>query len=342
MTARGFARTIALATALLFGMAAARAAEPPKLRVGWAVVPVNIGPLMVAKNGLATHNGGSYSAEFVHFAGAPQQLAALGAGEIDIASLAYSTFALGIENGGLTDLRVIADSFQDAVGAYDINQYVVLKDGPIQKVEDLKGKVLATNGIGSSGDMAMRVMLGRHGLDPRKDVNIVEAAFPSMKAMLAQKKADLITSIPPFSLDPAMQELGRSLFSQKTSMGQTQLGMLVARQGFLEKSRGSVIDYLEDLIRAIRWYSDAAHHDEAVDIVADFTKQPKAQLGFLFTPKGDYYRDPNGIPDVKALQSNVDTAHALGFLKSQLDVTPYVDLGYVREAAARLGAVQPR
>jgi hypothetical protein len=39
MTATGFARPIALATALLFGIAAARAAEPPKLRVGWAVVP---------------------------------------------------------------------------------------------------------------------------------------------------------------------------------------------------------------------------------------------------------------------------------------------------------------
>jgi len=178
-------RAVVVIVALVAGWAIASAAEPPKIRVGWAVVPANIGPLMVAKDGLAAHNGKSYTADFIHFAGAPQQLAALGANELDIASLAYSTFALGIENGGMTDLRVIADSFQDGVANYDINQYVVLRDGPIKKVEDLKGKVLATNGIGSSGDMAMRVMLGKHGLDPKRDVSIVEAAFPTMKAMLA-------------------------------------------------------------------------------------------------------------------------------------------------------------
>ena len=214
----------------------------------------------------------------------------------------------------------------------------MLRDGPIQKVEDLKGKVLATNGISSSGDMAMRVMLGKHGLDPKKDVSIVEASFPTMKAMLAEKKADLITSIPPFSLDPAMQELGRTLFNQRDSMGPTQLGMLVARQGFIEKNRVALTDYLEDLVRAIRWFSDPAHHEEAVAIVADFTKQPKAQLGELFTPKGDYYRDPNGLPDLKALQSNTDTAYRLGFLKTQLTVAPYAELGPVKEAATRLGA----
>src|SRR5690242_15483224 len=97
--------------------------------------------------------------------------------------------------------------------------------------------------------MAMRVMLGKHGLDPKKDVSIIEAAFPTMKAMLAQKKADLITSIPPFSLDPAMQELGRTLFNQRDSMGPTQLGMPVARHGFIEKNRAELVDYLEDLVR---------------------------------------------------------------------------------------------
>jgi sulfonate transport system substrate-binding protein len=322
---------------LIAGWTTASAAEPPKIRIGWAVVPANIGPLMTAKVALAPHNGKSYTADFIHFAGAPQQLAALGANEIDIGSLAYSTVALGIENGGLTDLRVIADSFQDGVANYDINHYAVLRDGPVKKVEDLKGKVLATNGIGSSGDMAMRVMLGKHGLDPKKDVNIVEAPFPAMKAMLAEKKADLITSIPPFSLDPAMQQLGRTLFNQRDSMGPTQLGMLVARQGFVEKNRAALVDYLEDLVRAIRWFSDPANHDEAVTIVANFTKQPKAQLGDLFTPKGDYYRDPNGLPDLKALQSNTDTAYQLGFLKAQLTIAPYAELGPVKEAATRLG-----
>jgi sulfonate transport system substrate-binding protein len=92
-------RAIFVIAAVLLGSAIARA-EPAKIRIGWAVVPANIGPLMVAKAGLAQHSGNSYAPGFIHFAGAPQQLAALGANEIDIASLAYSTLARGIENGG--------------------------------------------------------------------------------------------------------------------------------------------------------------------------------------------------------------------------------------------------
>jgi len=52
---------------------------------------------------------------------------------------------------------------------------------------------------------------------------------------------------------------------------------------------------------------------------------------------GDYYRDPNGLPDLKALQSNTDTAYQLGFLKTQLTIAPYAELGPVKEAATRLG-----
>jgi len=148
----------ALLVALLAAWASAGAAEPAKIRVGWAVVPANIGPLMVAKDGLAPHNGKSYTADFIHFAGAPQQLAALGANELDIASLAYSTFALGIENAGMKDLRIIADEFQDGVPGYHTNDFVVRKDSPIKTVEDLKGKILASNQTGSAVDMALRAM----------------------------------------------------------------------------------------------------------------------------------------------------------------------------------------
>ena len=40
-------------------------------------------------------------------------ISAFGANEIDIALLAYSSLAVAIENAGMTDLRVIADAFQD-------------------------------------------------------------------------------------------------------------------------------------------------------------------------------------------------------------------------------------
>ena len=67
---------------------------------------------------------------------------------------------------------MIADDFQDGVDGYYSNEFDVLTDGPIRKVEDLKGKVVATNAGGSAVDVAMRAMLHKHGLESNRDYTI--------------------------------------------------------------------------------------------------------------------------------------------------------------------------
>ncbi len=76
-------------------------------------------------------------------------------------------------------------SCKDGVPGYYSNEYIVRNDSGIKKVEDLKGKVLATNGYGSGTDIPLRIMLAKHGINDKKDVNIIEAPIPeTMGAML--------------------------------------------------------------------------------------------------------------------------------------------------------------
>ena len=65
------------------------------------------------------------------------------------------------------------------------------------------------------------------------------------------------------------------------------------------------------------------------------TKQPPERFDWLFT-KNDYYRDPNMIPDIAALQRNLDMTKDLGFMKASMDVKKYTDLSIVEEASRRL------
>jgi sulfonate transport system substrate-binding protein len=322
------------ATALICGSAAAQTA-PVKIRVAWVAPLSNWGSIWMEKKELAKHLGKSYTLEFLRFAGTPPMVTAIANNEIEIADLAYSTLPIAIQNANIDDLRIISDEFQDGVPGYYTNEFYVLKDGPIQKVSDLKGKVVATNAAGSAIDVASRAMLKKAGLEDKRDYTVIEAPFPTMRAMLTEKKADLIPAVLPFSLDPALRQVSRSLFSSRDAIGVSQFVMWTARKPFLDKNRAAMVDFMEDTLRIVRWFIDPVNHKEVTEIAAKVTKQPAERFGWLFT-KQDYFRDPNMLPDLDALQANVKLAKELGVIRADMDVKKYADLSIIREAAARL------
>jgi sulfonate transport system substrate-binding protein len=313
-----------------------RAAEPARIRIGWVVASSNWPAFLFAKPGIAAHQGTSYAMEDMHFSGTPQMITALAAGELDIATLAYSSFALAVENAQMQDLRIIADDFQDGVPGYYSDEYMVLNESPIRTIGDLRGKVLATNGAGSAVDIALRAMLRKHGLEDKKDVTIIEVGLPNMKAVLSQKKADLICAVTPFSWDPGLRSIARTLFLQKDAVGRTQMIVWAARAGFLEENHAAMADFMLDALRARRFYLDPANHQQAVELVAKVAHLPPERLAeWLFTDK-DYYRDPDALPDLAALQANIDLQRELGFLKTGFDVTKFADLDLARAAIAAI------
>jgi NitT/TauT family transport system substrate-binding protein len=230
---------------------------------------------------------------------------------------------------------VIADEFRDGVEGHYSQEYMVLADGPIRKVEDLKGKVVATNAAGSAVDVATRAMLRKFGLEDKRDYTVVEAPFPTLRAMLAEKKVDLVPGVLPFSLDPELRKISRTLFSQRDAIGVTQMIVWAARKPFIDKNRPQLVDFMEDSLRIVRWYLDPANHQAAMEIAARVTKQPVAQFDWLFTNK-DSYHDRDMMPDLAALQRNVDMTRDLGFVRGNLDIQKHADLSIVQEAAKRL------
>ncbi|HXZ02266.1 MAG TPA: ABC transporter substrate-binding protein [Stellaceae bacterium] len=320
---------------LLAASSPAAAAAPLELRVGWAVVPGQLTSIIFAKPELLTHYGESYTVQLVHFRGSAPQITALAAGELDIAALAFSSFGLAIQNAHMDDLRAIGDLYQDGIDDYYANEFFVRADSPIHEIEDLKGKVLATNGIGGAADMALRKFLRDHGLEDRRDYRIVEIQFPNMASALEEKKVDLAGMVMPFALTAKKTGKVRTLFTMKDAMGEAQTTLMAARRDFIEAHRAVLVDFFEDWQRAMRWYYDPANRAEAVKILADVTRQPPSLYETWVFTKQDYYRDPDAIPNLKALQSNLDVQKELGLLAISIDVGKYADLSLVNEAARR-------
>jgi NitT/TauT family transport system substrate-binding protein len=334
VTRMGLAAALA---ATLFGavtLGMARAAEPVKIRLSYTVPITDLPSILLEKKDLAKNLGKSYQLEVTRFVGTPLMITALAAGELDIADLAYSSLPLAIQNAGMNDLRIIADGFQDGNAGYYSAEYMVLADGPIRKIEELKGKVVATNAAGSGVDIAMRAMLHKSGLEDKRDYTVVEAQFPTMRAMLAERKVDLVPAVLPFSLDPELRKIGRPLFTSAGAVGVSQFTMWVARKGFIDRNRAAMVDFMEDTLRIVRWYLDPANRKQVMDICARITKQPPERFAWVFTDK-DYYRDRNLLPDLAALQRNVDLTRDLGLIRASFDVAKFSDLSVVREAANR-------
>ncbi|HLI20783.1 MAG TPA: ABC transporter substrate-binding protein [Stellaceae bacterium] len=314
-------------------------AEPVKIRIAWITIG-NPPPILEAKKDLAKHWGQSYEIEPVHFQGTPPIMTALAAGELEIANLSFPSLGNAILNAKLDDLRVIGDEGQDGVPGYHSIEYLVLKDGPIKTVEDLKGKVLATNIIGSATDIGVRVMLKRHGLLATRDYTVIEGAFPNMPSLLLQQKADLVDGVPPFSLDPKFRAEARTLFTQKDAMGKSQLAVWTARAPFIANNRAALVDFFADYLRIMRWYLDPANRPQMLQIVAGVFKVPVDRVAQSTYNENDVYFDRNGLPDMKALQSDVDAAADLGFLKQRIDLAKYTDLSIMQDALKRVGTLK--
>lgn len=318
----------------------ARAAAPLTIREGW-VVSTTFAPMIFSDPGILRHYGKSYVVAPIHFAGSSPELTALATGEADLITIAYATLPIAVENAHITDLRIVADGFQDGAKGYLSQPYLVRNDSGIKTVEDLKGKVIAVNQLGGAVDIAARAMLLRHGLVAGRDYTIVEAPFPVMAPMLMQKKVAMVSTVPPFLYAPALGTNAHALFTMRDAMGPSQLIMLAARASFLDKHRAALDDFFDDLVRGTRWMENPANRDKAIALAARFAKAPPQRLAGYFLTGKDEYRDPNALPDIAAVQHNIDTERKIGLIKSGFDVAKYVDLSFVRRADARLGKEAP-
>ena len=330
----GFVLAGALGAWLLSGVSTAHA-DPLKIRIGWIVAPAELTPYMFSKPGIARHNGISYTLEPIHFQGSPLEITAVQSGDLDIAPFGSSSFAIAVQNAALSDLRIIADEVQDGVPGWAGPEFRVLKDGPIKTIDDLRGKVLVTNIFGGETDIAIKLTMLKHNMLANRDYTEIQAEMANMNALLLEHKADLVDAVHPFQDDPTFRAQSRLLFRPADTLGKFELSFLTARAGYIAAHRAVLIDFLEDYVRAFHWYLDPSHRAEAIQIVAAVTKRPAATFeSFLFTQE-DEYHDPDAMPDLDAVTSNIKAQHEVGLAKADLNAHNYADLSLLQPAIAR-------
>ncbi len=176
-----FATFFAFSTCIsLLGPARSEAASGSRLRVGYPSPSASFFPLFATKEaGLFEKYG--FDPEMIYVQGV-QLVQVHVAGQLDISTISSVVYLQASVEGA--DLIQVASSI-------DGQLMKVMVHPSITKPQDLKGKTLAVTRFGSLTDLLIRPALKNWGLEPQKDVKLIQIGrMPDIVTAIAQKSVD--------------------------------------------------------------------------------------------------------------------------------------------------------
>jgi ABC-type nitrate/sulfonate/bicarbonate transport system substrate-binding protein len=324
LTRRAFTLAAGLCAALAIA-GTASAQEKVKIRIG-THISISAHLFMQKKPDILKNYGKTYEVEWVRFAGSGDAMPALVAGKIDGCLATPFPMANAINQSRVPVLivhQLLSFGFD---GHYD-DATVVRADGGIKTVADLKGKTFGVNAIGGTLDMGVRIMARKAGLNPDKDLTVVEARPPFLAGMVRDNKIQAATLFQPF-FEEAMGKGDLKVLYQSSDIygGPTDYVFMAFDEKFVKAHPQALRDYIEDYLRAVNWSLD--NRGDAVKIYAEEWKLPHPVVDSYLLTKKDYLVRRDGRVDAKHIQPVVDSLAANGFIQ-KFDVAKYLDLSYL-------------
>ncbi len=187
--------------------------------------------IYVAKDKKLFHKNG-IEAKIMEFQGGPPMIPAFHKKEIDMGFLGGPPAISAIDKG--IDVSIYGFAHMEG------SAIIVRKDSPYRKVEDLKGKLIAVPVFGSIQDVLTRITLKMHGLEPLKDVKLMEAGelggVGQLPTLLKKGDVDAYVAWPPFNEIPLLKGFGRPLLRPEEMVPNNPCCVIAARNQFVKKN----------------------------------------------------------------------------------------------------------
>jgi NitT/TauT family transport system substrate-binding protein len=197
--------------------------------------------------------------------GSDKATAALLAGAADIV-LAGPETAVYIRNGQSPMKTKIFCALTATDGSYLVGREKVANFD----WASLKGKQVMSWRKGSSPALFLEQILRNHGLDPDKDVTVINnTAIPARLGAFMAGTADYGTFFEPDVSRIEMEGKGYALANVGNSLGQIDYTVFLATDGFIAKNPKAVQGWTNAIYRARRWL-DETDPTEAAKVLAPF------------------------------------------------------------------------
>jgi ABC-type nitrate/sulfonate/bicarbonate transport system substrate-binding protein len=307
-----------LAAGLLVSTAA-RAQEVPTIRVGWTIPAEEAKYTMMRRPTEFAALGKSYKIEWSQFQGTAAISQALAAGAIDCGSQGVLPIAQGTIAGTLA-VDIVAQHVNEKPGSFSV-YWAVKEDSTIKSVADLKGKTIGISIIKGGTQAPLDLALRKAGLDPEKDVKLVEVTFPLSEDALRSGRVDAVNMNQPFAARAEAKGGIRKLFAVADVLPNMVHILEACRKDFLAQKPDLARMYIKDLTQGSALA--LANREQTLKVVSETMKVPVAVLDTYLLKENDFDRAPGAAPNFPAIQSMLDLFAETGLTTKKLDVSAF-------------------
>jgi NitT/TauT family transport system substrate-binding protein len=285
-----------LASVLLFAFSSTSGAQE-KIRIGIGSVSLqSVLPFIGKQRGIfARYN---LVPEIVYIPGGSTNVQALISGNLDLSQLSGAPGAAANLEGA--DIIYI-------LGLLDKLNYQLITRPEIKNIEQLKGKRFGISRFSSSADFGLRALLKKIGVDPVKDVTILQIGDEHAR-LAAVKTGNIDGTVmnAPFGAEAEKLKLNVVADSVKMGIPFFNTGLLGSKK-FFDQNEVKVLNFLRAYLEAIKVFK--TEREYAVKSAAQFTR----------------------INNIKAIEEGYD------YFKEQLRNVPYPSAEAMQAVVAQLG-----
>ena len=273
-----------------------------------------------------------------------KQIVPLSTGDLDVACGAVSA---GLYNAVKRDIpmKVVADRGRNAPN-YGYNAIIVRKDlfdnGTIKTMADLKGRTIATIGVGSADMSILNEAMKTANLS-YDDIKQTSLTLPNHLVALQNKGIEVTLTPEPFATMIVDRGLGVRLVTVDKFYPNQQQTVVVYGGKFIKERRDVAQRFMNAYLRGVRVYVDSLKDGKisgkgADEVIAATVKHTPTKNVDLLRRMIAPYVDPNGQVNLKGMQTDWDFLKKKGFI--EVDTTPsdIVDASFAEAAVKTLGA----
>ena len=246
------------------------AAAQDTIRVGWTIPAEEAKYWIMRRPEQFPNLGKTYKIEFTQFQGTAPMVQAMVAGALDCSTQAPLSLANGALQANL-QAYIISQHVGERPGSFSV-YWAVKEDSDIKTVADMKGRSVGTNVFGSGILGPMFLLLKKHGLDPQKDIKLVETGFPGSEDAIRTGRVDVGVLNQPFAARAEAKGGLRKLFSLSDQQQNIVHILEVCRKEFVDKNPELVKSYVRDLTAGMK--KALANRDETLKVVNEVIKAP--------------------------------------------------------------------